>query len=159
MKVMIMVHSVTGNTLRFAEKIKELLGSKGHEVSLVQLKTYPPLEGKGKDPKEFRLTNLPDCSGYDAVLVGGPVWGFSPTPVAMKAIKEVRGISGKRFMAFTTQAFPFAALGGKRTLRVLGKEATGRGANVVEGVSVQLMFHKLEVEIGKKASKVPGLLG
>ncbi len=154
-----MVHSVTGNTLKFAEKMKELLSSKGHEVSLVKLQTYPTLDGKGKDPKEFKLTNLPDCSGYDAVLLGGPVWGFSPTPVAMKAIREMKGISGKVFMPFTSQSFPLAFLGGNRTLRVMGKEAHKRGARTVQGVSVQTMFHKLEVEVGKKASKVPGLLG
>jgi len=159
MKVLILVHSLTGNTLKFAEAIKGQLAQKGNQTSLVQLRTDPPLEGKGKDPKDFRITNLPECSGYDIVLLGCPVWGFSPSPVAMKAVKEVKGLSGKRFMPFATQSFPIAALGGKRTLNVLSNEAGKKGARIVQGVTVQRMFHDIDKETKDRASKVPSLLG
>jgi flavodoxin len=158
LKILIVVHSVTGTTMKLAEAIGSKAKAKGHSVDMVQLKTDPPIEGKGKDPKEFRITNLPNASSYDTIIIGCPVWGANITPVMKKALAEIKGLSGKRVIPFSSQAFPFAFLGGNRVLRLISKEAEAKGAHPVKGASIQRMGRDLEKGIENASVKINSLL-
>jgi len=105
MEILIIVHSVIGNTKKLADAITDKAKAKGHSVNMVQLKTDSPIEGKGKDIMEFRILNLPNCSGYDTIFIRCPVWGTNITPLMKKAIEEIKGLSGKRVIPFATQVF------------------------------------------------------
>lgn len=141
MKIVVVVHSKTGNTMEFGNIIAEKLKTKGHKVDVVRLETNVPVETKpGKQP-EFKFTNLPDTSHYDAVLAGGPVWGFSASPVIMQAIKEMK-LDGKKFLPFVTQGLPIAALGGKQSLSAMSKAAEAAGAQVLAGKSAHMKNRK-----------------
>lgn len=145
MKVCIVVHSKTGNTFEYAKVIESKLKEKKHVVELVRLDIDPPdWQGRPKDGKEFSINNLPDCSGYDIVMIGSPVWGASATPVIMKAVAEMKGLSGKKVMPFTTQAFAFSFLGGNRTMGMISKEAQKKGATVLPGKNIPKMFRNVE---------------
>jgi flavodoxin len=158
LKILIIVHSVTGNTKKLADAIGDKAKAKGHSVNVVHLMTDPPIEGKGKDPKEFRIQNLPSASGYDTIIIGCPVWGANITPVMKKALTDLRGLQGKRVIPFTSQAFPFAFLGGNRVLRLISKEAEAKGAHPVKGASIQRMGRDLDKGIENASAKINSLL-
>ena len=159
MKVGIIVHSKTGTTLRFGKMIAEELKKEGHSAEVIELRIDPPgWQGSTRAAPDFKMIDPPDGSRFDALLLGGPVWGFSASPVIIKFIKEMRGIKGKKVLPFITQGFPFAGMGGKRALSQMTKEAKAKGARVLPGKSAQKMLHNIDEKMKKGASEVPGLL-
>ncbi len=154
LKILIIVHSVTGNTKKLAVAIGDKAKAKGHSVNVVHLMTDPPIEGKGKDPKEFRIVNLPIASGYDTIIIGCPVWGANITPVMKKALAEIKGLQGKRVIPFATQGFPFAFLGGNRVMRLISKESEAKGAKAIPGASVQKLFHNVDKGIERASYEI-----
>ena len=108
----IIVYSQSGTTLRFGERIAARLREAGHAVDLVKLETDVPVK-MGPAPN-FKIVNLPDGAKFDALLVGGPVWGFSASPVIVAGIKALKGIAGKKVLPFVTMGFPLPGMGANR---------------------------------------------
>ena len=133
MKVGIVVHSKTGNTLTVAQKIKERLSAAGHSVSLLKVSALNDEEG---DVQKIRLTEKPDIGGYEAVLFGAPVRGFSLSPVMQAYLNQIGSLSGKKTACFLTQHFPHPWMGGNRAMKQMlalceGKDATVYGTGIV----------------------------
>lgn len=107
-KVLIVYYSLSDVTHGVAEKLQAKTGGDLYRVETVR--TYPTTQpALYDDPKkeldEHNLPQLkgsvPDFSGYDLILVGGPVWWYTvPTPI-MKLLEEV-DFQGKRVSAFCT---------------------------------------------------------
>ncbi|MCE5342693.1 MAG: flavodoxin, partial [Eubacteriales bacterium] len=77
MKIGIIVHSFTGNTLLVAQKISEALTQAGHTVALERVTV------KDENPNAanaIALAAAPAAAGYDLVLFGAPVRAFSLSP-------------------------------------------------------------------------------
>lgn len=153
MKFVVVVHSKTGHTLEFGNIIAGKLTEKGHKVDVVQLETDVPVESKPGKVAAFKFTNLPDASKYDGILIGGPVWGFSASPVIIQAIKELN-ISGRKVVMFVTQGLPIAALGGKQSIALMSKTAEAAGAQVLAGKSAHMKDKKA---MGEAAAEIAGL--
>lgn len=51
------------------------------------------------DSIDLILGELPDLSGYETILVGGPVWTGTVAPPVMRFLEQV-GIEGKEVAAF-----------------------------------------------------------
>lgn len=109
-KVLIIYYSHSGNTRAVAEKLQAKTGADLYRVETVR--TYPSeynaLTKEAKRELEEEdlpalKTPLPDMSGYDLILVGGPVWWYTvPTPI-MQFLKQA-DFSGKKAAAFCTHA-------------------------------------------------------
>jgi len=152
MKIAIIFHSQTGQTLRLAKLMESKLTKAGHEVALTQLQTDVPVkEGSIRQPMNFEITNLPDVSGFDVILAGGPVWGFGPSTVIYKAITKLENLKGKKFLAFVTMGFPLTGLGGKATVKQMSKAAAVNGAIILPGIMVPKMFRNFELLLEKGA--------
>lgn len=137
MKICIILYSKTGNTLALGKLFEAKLKDKGHSVDLVELKTDPEIaSGTAKHHPEFTITNLPDTSEYDALLVGGPVWAFSASPVIYEATKKLGDLSEKKVLPFFTMGFPLTFMGGKQAIGLITKELSKKGANVLPGKAV-----------------------
>lgn len=68
MKVGIIIHSHTGNTLSVAERLKEKLVAVGHQATIDQVTAV------NEDPSaKVELKTMPDTSTYDALIFGAPV--------------------------------------------------------------------------------------
>ena len=155
MKILVIVHSKTGNTLKFAEKIAEKLKAKGNAVDVVRLETDPPVaSGTARQHPPFSITNLPDPESYDAVLAGGPTWAFTASPVIYEAIRQIKDLKDKKAACFTVQAFPFAFMGGNQSVGLMKKELEAKGARVAVTASVQGMFHDMKKDMEKKADEM-----
>jgi flavodoxin len=141
MKAVVVVHSKTGSTLEFGNIIAEKLKEKGHSVDVVRLETDAPVDSNPRSQQKLKFTNLPDASRYDAVFAGGPVWGFSASPVIMQAVKEMK-LSGKKVLPFVTHGLPFAALGAKQSIEAMKKTAKDAGAEVLGGKTAHMKDQK-----------------
>jgi flavodoxin len=124
MKIGIIVHSQSGHTAAFARAIAAKLGELGHEVDTVLLMTTG-LSRPGS--RRFTITNAPDdaeLSQFDAVLIGGPVWGFKASPVIMRYLASIGPgiLKKKRTLAFVTMGFPWKALGASRALFTMARK-------------------------------------
>ncbi len=160
MKVGILVHSHTGTTLKFAREIESKISRNGHEVTLVQLETDPAVNPSNMSKiKNFKIINLPDCSTFDYILVGGPVWAFSATPITTECFKQMGGLEEKKVMTFITMSFPMRFMGGNRAVSMIKKAAAQQGANVIgEGFVSSKMFHDQPKEMSEMAEKMASLV-
>jgi NAD(P)H dehydrogenase (quinone) len=158
MNIAVIVHSKTGTTLKLGNMYAENLRKKGHVVDVVELKTNKPVNsGTAGHHPDFSITNLPDPKKYDALLVGGPVWAFSASPVIYEAVKGLKDISGKKVLPFTCMGFPHESMGGKQAIDLLSKTLTEKGANVLPGKIIPGLFHNKEKTMEKAVSEVASL--
>ena len=158
MKIVIIVHSRSGTTLEFAERIASKLKEDNHTVQLTQLQTNPPIpSGSVRHTKSFTITNLPDIKDYDLILLGGPVWAFSASPIAVAALYRLGDLSGKKFLPFVTQGL-YPSLGGKRAIALLGETAAKAGATVLPGKIVSKLFHNFKAQFDKEAAGIKELV-
>jgi flavodoxin len=149
MKTIIIVHSSTGTTLNFAEDISDQLKKEKHDVKLVHLQTDPVIKG-GSVPKtaSIKFTNLPNIKDYELILLGGPVWGFSASPIAIAALEKLGKLSGKKILPFVTMGFPFPAMGGNRAISMMSDKAKELGATVLPGKIIPKLFHNFKSKFG-----------
>jgi flavodoxin len=134
------VYSRTGATLDFADRIAQKLREKGHAVELTVLKTDGQV--RPPRPKDFGLVNVPDCEKYDAVLIGGPVWGFTAAAPVIACIQSLKGVAGKKLLPFVTMGFPFEGMGGTRAIEAMKQAAQGVGAIAMPGMIVPRFFRR-----------------
>lgn len=156
MKVSIIVCTHSGNTQKLGEMVSDRLIKAGHDVNLTPLASNPPMDPKKPTAaKNITITNLPDVSSADVVLVGGPVWGFRPYPLLLKAISSLGGkIKGKKVLPFVTHSFPWAWMTGTSSLNTLRRLAADAGAQVLGGVVLSRAARRDEASYVSAADKL-----
>lgn len=138
MNVILIYYSLTGTTEEFAGRIANGLIKEKNLVKLFKIET----DVKVTEPRQdFKILNLPECSKFDLVLFGGPVWAFSACPVIIEAINKSGGLSGKKVIPFVTMGLPFKFMGGFRAINQMTKAATAMGASVLPGIIIPKLFH------------------
>jgi len=143
MKIAIVIHTNTGNTLKFAQAIRDALTAKGHEVDLLGLRTIGAVSPMATlfGGSRFSIKSPPELDEFDAVLAGGPVWMFKASPVIMKfLVEDVRKLKGKKALSFVTMGSPLKLTGGDRALRMMNDELEVSGADVLEGEKLVCLF-------------------
>jgi hypothetical protein len=159
MRIAILYHSQTGHTQDMAKLIETKLIKAGHEVRTTQLQTNIPQKGGSiRQPMDFEIVNLPDISGFDAIIVGGPVWAFGPSTVVYKALTLMKDLKGKKLLPFVTMGFPLKGMGGKTAIGYMGAVAMANGATVLSGIIIPKMFHNFELLMEKGAESCVNLI-
>ncbi len=125
MKVGIIVHSYSGNTLSVAEKLRDTIAAKGHTATLERVSAVNE-DPSAQGPVE--LKDIPDVGKYDALVFGAPVRGFSLTPAMTVYLAQLSTLQGKKVGCFVTQQLPFAWLGGNRTIGQMKNVCEAKGA-------------------------------
>lgn len=128
MKIGLLVHSNTGHTFSVAEKLRDKLSAGGH---LVDLRRIEPVGGENTnemDINRIQFNPAPDVSGYDYLIIGGPVRGFSISPVLKAYLSKIPSLKSQKIDLFVTQSFPFPWMGGKTTISQMTKLCEGKGA-------------------------------
>ncbi len=112
MKIGIVLYSETGHTLEVGNHLKNTFENLGHQVNLDQIQVRNITTDK-------TLTHLPEVKGYDVLLFGTPVQGFSlPVPV-QDYLKKVQFPKHQKLGVFITEYFKVAWLGGNNTMKQL----------------------------------------
>lgn len=127
MNIGILVHSRTGNTLSVAEKLKQALQKAGHTARIERVTAVNEESSAGTN---VTLKDIPDAAGYDAVLFGAPVHGFSLSPVMGKYLSQIGALKGKKVGCFVTQHFPKPWMGGNRAIKQMTGLCQAKGAAV-----------------------------
>lgn len=109
MKIGVIYYSETGNTANVAKQLATAFRTQGHQTTLQELTVF--------DVKTNRsLKTKPACDGYDILIIGSPVQGFSlPLPV-QEYLSSIQLPKQQKIGLFTTQFFPFDWMGGKQTV-------------------------------------------
>lgn len=144
MRIGIIVHSHTGNTLSVAKRLEDALMAAGHTVSLEQITAL------NEDPSAAKTTHLktaPEASKYDALVLGAPVRGMSLSPVMILYLSGLSTIRGKNACLFVTQQFPSAALGGNRAVKQMKEVCQKKGAAVLKTGVINWSNKKREQQI------------
>lgn len=133
MKIGIIVHSQSGNTLSVAQRLNEKLSAAGHSVSIQRVSSINDDES---DIQKICLREKPDIGAYDVLLFGAPVRGFSLSPVMQAYLSTFSSLSGKQIACFITQGLPVPWMGGNRALKQMvdickSKGVTPYGTGIV----------------------------
>ncbi|MGD6810071.1 MAG: flavodoxin family protein [Candidatus Bathyarchaeia archaeon] len=106
MKILVVYYSRTGKTRFVAETIASQLGADLEEI--VDLKNRQGKLGwilAGKDASRKSLTEIASLTkapaAYDLIVIGTPIWAWSPTPAVRTYIKQ-NSLSGKMVALFYT---------------------------------------------------------
>lgn len=155
MQIGIVVYSVTDNTFKFAEAIAAGLEKDGQGIELIRIETDRPVEkGTKWDMPQYEILNVPDCSDYDVIFAGGPVWALSACPVIIRTIEEMPGLDGKTVMPFVTMAFPFPFFGGGNAVRQIKSAARKSGAKPKGGYVLCRMAHDFDKSVNKQVKRI-----
>ncbi|MDD4496301.1 MAG: flavodoxin [Eubacteriales bacterium] len=128
LKIGIILHSQTGNTLSVGEGIKEKFEAAGQAVQLERIF----IEGADKNPELVKNARFPDIGKYDILILGAPVWGFSLSPVMAELLKRTDSLENKKLILFLTQMFPFKWMGGNRALKQFTNLCAAKDGKIVE---------------------------
>lgn len=153
MKIGIIVHSHTGHTLMAAEKIRDMLISRGEEATVLRVNAE-----SGKDRRIAVLTEKPPVEGFDALIFGAPVWGFSITPAMREYLMQLNSLKGRKVACFITQSGG-PLLGGNRTIRQIKALCKGKGAEITIAEIIRWKSEEFEQRIEAAAEKLCAIVG
>jgi len=128
MKIGIIVHSQTGNTLSVAEALKAKLATAGHSVNIERI---TPEDPKQTVAKKVKIQKVPDLSAYDALVLAAPVQAFSVSPVMKAYLLQLPALNGKKVALFVTKGLPFKWTGGNNAISQMKKAVESKGGTVV----------------------------
>lgn len=151
MNIGILVHSKTGNTLSVVKLLEERLRKNGHTVSIERI--VPDNEDQ-PDKSKVRLVSAPSISGFDSIVLAGPVHGFSPTPAIQKWIETSGDLNGRNIPLVITQQLPFPWMGGNGTVRKITSQLQKKGASVPVSSIVNWGSGKRQMLIDDAVNKV-----
>ncbi len=137
MNVVIAVHSNTGHTVNVARAFANDLRKAGHEVDVSMVRTRGEVHPGARN---FALVKTPDLEGCDVLLVGGPVWAFSASPVIMAYVRSLEEFKGKTALPFVTMGLPWDFCGGTRAIGQMTEALVLLGARVLDGEIVHYLF-------------------
>lgn len=131
MKVLAVVHSLTGNTLyvvnRLIEKIK---------VSTAQIEIEKLEPVGGEDTREVNLNKIKllrkfNPVDFDTLILACPVRGFSMSSVLKAYMAMSAPFNEKKVVCLVTHYFPFAWMGGTHAIKQMVEEVTSMGGEVI----------------------------
>lgn len=137
MKVVIAVHSQSGHTALLAKQTAGVLNAAGHDTDLQLLR---PKEFAKPRMKNVELKDVPDIASYDVVIVGGPVWAFTASPVTLSFLSSIPNLKGKKALALVTYSLPFKAVNATRAISAIESRLDSLGAEVLPGESLHWMI-------------------
>lgn len=113
MKVALVIHSYTGNTMGIADKIGAALVRKGHDVSLFNIKA------KNENPNQIKgveLESIPNIKGFDHIIFGAPTRGMDLS-IVMQLYLQTLSEGHQSASVYVTHFFPFKWMGGNQSIK------------------------------------------
>lgn len=154
MKVAVIVHSHTGNTLSVGEKIVQTLVSSGNDAVL---KRVIAVDERPEASKNVILKECPAIQDEDLLIFGAPVRGFALSPVMKKYFSSLETLSGKAVECFATEFFPFAWMGGNKAIKTMKDICEEKGATIKETSVVNWSRKDREKKIEETVTKLCSL--
>lgn len=136
MKILITYYSYSGITAKVIDIFKEVLEKKS-ELKIQRLKPKKEITSflgqclaarfKKRCEIEEELFN---ASGYDAIIIGLPVWAFAPAPAINTYLDKVTGLNNKKLIVLLTSG---SGAGVKACFRYISNILGSKGvSNIIE---------------------------
>lgn len=155
MKVGLIIHSVTGNTLKVAKELETVLLRKGHEVELKEIKTAKKINF-GETTAEF--IELPSLDGYDAIVFGSHTEAFQLEQAMKLYFTQIKSLKDVKVACISTHQFPFKWLGGNSAVKKMVSLCKEKGAEVLGFAVVDWSPEKKrQSKIATAVSEIAGL--
>ncbi len=127
MKIGIIVYSETGHTYNVAKQLQKSL-EKTNKVTLERIEIIRPNK---KNRNQYSFKCKPAIKDYDLIIFGSFTEAFSLAPVMLQYLNSLN-LSNKKVMCLITHYFPYAWMGGNRSLKQLQTTCEEQGANVLK---------------------------
>lgn len=150
MKIGIILYSYTGNTLSVGERLKEALLNKGHEVSLECIRA------ENEDPQSkspLQLTEIPDASRYDEIILGAPVQAFSLNPIMKAYLRTVHDFKDKKITCFVTEQLPKPWMGGNHAIKQIKQIVRDKNGNISDSFVINWSNKMKEEQINEMIAR------
>ena len=136
----IVIYSKTGNTLGVAKRLSQKMNVEVMEVKV-----------ENDDPNILvpKLTQIPDVTTYDHLVFAAPVHGFNLSKAMNVYLNQLPDLTGKTVDLFITHYFPFAWMGGNRTLKQMNMIVESKHAVVNQMTSINWKSKKREFVINQ----------
>lgn len=140
MKSLILYYSRTGKTRFLSEKLQQELGGDLVEIRDLRKRRGPFGFLRGVWDAQLGLTTevAPssfDLSKYGLIILGTPVWAYSPTP-AINTFLQTCDLKDKKVIIFVTSR----GVGYRRAIDILRGKVEAKGGRVVGVGSVKTWF-------------------
>ncbi|MFA5358064.1 MAG: NAD(P)H-dependent oxidoreductase [archaeon] len=150
MKKALVAYYSVGEAHKVSERLLELFGKNGFET----VKKVIELEKSSQQPKQSceekgleLKSGVKSIADYDVIVIGTPVFSFSPAPAVSLFIKSLPNCEGKKFVLFSTGI----GLSGT-TIKKMQSLLSMKGGKVVASESFSSIFEfdsKKLVEVEK----------
>lgn len=151
MNIVMVVHSLTGNTLSVANLVSQKLQSKGHQVII---ESIVPNNENETDISKIQLDHSPDLSSYDGVIFACPVRGFNLSGAMLRYLNNLSTLENKKIALLVTHFFPFAWMGGSSTISRMRSICVDKNGKVISTGIVNWKRSNREDQIEKIAVKI-----
>ncbi len=151
MTIGILIYSYTGNTKSVAERIKKAIEANGGQAKIEQI------TAENADPNggtAITLKGIPQISGYDRLIIGAPINGFSLCRAMKMYLAEKADLRNKTVSCFVTQHFKHSFLGGNQGLKQMIGLCERRGGEVRQTAIVHWSSPRREAEIDDAAASL-----
>ena len=129
MKIGIILYSFSGNTLSVGERLKQVLLNKGYEVELERIKA---IDENPQSRNSIQLSEIPDVTRYDEIILGAPVRAFSLNPIMKVYLGNLPDLQGKKISCFVTEHFSYAWMGGNHAISQIKRMVHNKNGNVAD---------------------------
>lgn len=134
MKIGLVIHSKTGNSLMVARQLQDRFISLGHEVTLEQIVANNDGE---RNPASIQLQRIPKIEAYDLLIFGGPVRGGAFSPVLQAFLQKIPSLQGRKVYGYVTHFFPSPSMGGNQALSKFSEICQNKGTQLTKKGSIQ----------------------
>lgn len=155
MKVGIIVHSYTENTLSVARKLQEKLEAKGYQVVLDRVVA---VNENPNAAANIILKSIPDTSSYDTIIFAAPVRAFSLSPVMKIYLNQLASLEGKKIGCFVTEHLPLPWMGGNQAIKVMSHLIQKKGGNLLVTGIVNWSNKNREIMITEVVDRLTSVL-
>lgn len=151
MNIVIVVHSLTGNTLSVAKTASQKLESKGHQVTI---ESIVPNNENETDLSKIQLNHTPDLSAYDGIVLACPVRGFNVSGAMLKYLNVLPSLDNKKIALLVTHFFPFPWMGGTSTISRMKSICVDKNGSVIATGIINWKRSNRDAQIEKTAVKI-----
>jgi len=155
MKIGLIIHSVTGNTLIVAKQLQAKLIEAGHEVELKEIKTAGKVN-PGETSASF--TELPGLDAYENIVFGSHTEAFQLEQTMKLYFNQVESLADKKVACISTHYFPFKWMGGNSAVKKMKVLCESKGAKVLGTAVVDWSPEiKRQAKINEAVTAISGL--
>jgi flavodoxin len=153
-KIGIVIHSYTGNTLEVAQKIQDKFLENGKDVEIERVSMVGGDKPRGKD---INFETLPDLEKYDALIFGSPVHAFSLSLAMKTYLEQIQSLKDKKIVLFVTKGNRFNWMGGNQAIKKMSKICQSKGG-ILLGTGIIVWNKQRDQKITKLIHEFSGLL-